>query len=261
MATTLKRHERSETVELEMLTSAECKRGRFDELLHKPDWVSSLIRELEGEETWETGIESTGSRRRNQGVATNVDVYGHDGDRELAVVQVRRTAFDDRMTWNNTWRDYHLIGRNESGTPWAHPIGSPRRSDEALRTACTAVNWALRWIWDGDDEPDLRQGDVGLWEVRQWPAAASADRADVTPVSASSLGLVEIVLRASHRIRAREIRITSTGIIYASGITSVSHLPREHETIRPLRKCIYRIRAGRRWEPSNRGRASNPTVD
>src|SRR5262249_20524609 len=104
-------------------------RGNFGELNRYPVWVSKLLEELDGQ-AWEAGIASD---KKQRGSSVNVGVYSFDERQQLAVVQVRQCVFHPRR-WNKVRKDYYLIGRNENGSAFAHPVNSVARSKNALET-------------------------------------------------------------------------------------------------------------------------------
>lgn len=77
------------------------------------------------------------------------------GGEGLALVLVARTRVYARSSrWSPSVAvATFLVGRNEAGTYFAHPVSG----------ACTSVEEALAWMWDGKEmEIVARQGDIAL---------------------------------------------------------------------------------------------------
>ena len=201
-----------------------------------PQWVRDLMADCEAAGFWERGI--VDGNRRGSFSALNTDIYGWGevaGDR-LALVQVRQTERrSSSAAYLQVRRDYYLIGRLESGAPFAHPTESPRRSAAAMRTPESAVRWVLaRHIWrcDADDlDFIVRQGDIALVPVRRIPADAVAHDGSLT-------------LRDSHQIEADQI-CRSGRDWYARGVVRMRHTPGEHARV-VSRRGLWRIQEGER---------------
>lgn len=76
------------------------------------------------------------------------------GGAGLGLVAVERTrVYAKASKWRpSTVTTYFLVGRNEIGTYFSHPV-----------TPCETVQDALSWIWNGKDMQILqRQGDIAL---------------------------------------------------------------------------------------------------
>ncbi len=136
-------------------------RNEWNALNYTPPFCSHLMREAEKAGAWTTGISS----RRQRGTAINCDLYGYDEALGLCVVQLRQAQF----------QDYFLIGHNEDGSFFSHPVDSPARSPRALESPEACVQWVLSKIWDCrfEDVGDVeRQGDIGLVPVSRLPLNA-----------------------------------------------------------------------------------------
>ena len=81
--------------------------------------------------------------------------YLDSGGAGLGLIAVsRRRVYAKSCTWYpKTTEDRFLVGRNESGTYFAHPV--PR--------SVASVRDAIRWIWSGkQDRIIARQGDIAV---------------------------------------------------------------------------------------------------
>lgn len=196
-------------------------RGHFGQLLSAPGWVSALVKELDGV-AWETGIESD---KKHRGESVNVDVYGVDAAQGLAVVQVRWCRFHPRR-WNKVRKDYYLIGRNENGNAFAHPVDSPARSKTALATVDGPVRFVLAKIWECRESQLaglIRNGDVALIpmaKIDQKRIAAMLEKWDGQ----------RVLIADSHLVEAEEI-FTRGSELYARGAVTIRHTKGQHPTV------------------------------
>ncbi|MDI3260069.1 MAG: hypothetical protein QJR02_10275 [Sinobacteraceae bacterium] len=199
-------------------------------------WLTQLCYELRDAGVFEDGIDSD---RKGRGRAINIAVTDRDEAEKLAILQVREARFRPGR-YTRVRKDYYLIGRIETGAPFAHPITE-------LATARTTVRQALAKIWDCDprDLDDIeRQGDIALIPVRHPPANAERITDDV-------------ILRDSHRLRG-EVYRAADGTYYTRGRAWLVHLRGEHPTVTP------RSSGWRRVQLALRGRLwghSSPTAD
>lgn len=199
-------------------------------------WLTQLCYELRNEGVFCDGIESD---KRKRGSAINIAVTDYDESQQLAILQVRESMFRPGR-YTRVRKDYYLIGRIETGAPFAHAL-------TGIATARTSVRQALAKIWNCD-ERDLddieRQGDIALIPVRHTPANVERVTDDV-------------ILRDSHRLRG-EVYRAADGTYYTHGRAWLVHLRGEHPTVTP------RSSGWRRVQLALRGRLwghSSPTAD
>ncbi len=191
--------------------------------------------------TWEFGIAPL-NRRGTRWQALNWDLYGHGHDAHtgalLVVVQVRQVVSGRR--WNRVRKNYFLIGRNEDGTAFVHPV-SAHVVHHAIRAGRDVVKATQDWIFGCDYAQLLRQGDLALIPLRR----ACGER---TP-------LQTLLLEDSHALEASEIRFGEDGAVYAKDPRLV-HTPGTHPTVAAT--GWHKVVSGRRaafW------RFAAPTVD
>jgi hypothetical protein len=111
---------------------------------------------------WKFGAEFDKNRR---GEALNWDLYAlghdiHDGG-QLAVVQARQYRRQKTNWWPSIRKNYYLIGRNEDGAAFAHPVEAivVRAAIAKGRDPVLAVQG---WLWQTDYATVTRQGDIAL---------------------------------------------------------------------------------------------------
>lgn len=210
-----------------------CARNDYGALLSRPAWCDALMREAETEGAWTTGIESD---KRQRGSAINADLYGYDEKRGLAVVQVREAVFHPKRH-TRVRKDYYLIGHNENGSFFAHPVDSPARSRKALETPESAVAYVLAKIWNvKPDQLDeiVRQGDVAFIPVPR------------LPVDVAELPAGETILRDTHELKG-DLWRDSDGTLYTRRGARMRHTKGQHKPIR-ARYGYYRVQEGVRAE-------------
>lgn len=201
-------------------------RGRYHELNDYPAWVSEMINEAEKAGSFQRGIVSD---KKQRGTSINVDVFGYDEESHLAVVQVRRCIFRPRR-YNTVHKNYFLIGRNENGNVFTHPVESPCRSPKALTSAKSTVDFVLSKIWqcEVEDLPKIiRQGDVAFVP-------------DVLPKDCERVTEPFVVLRNSHRLTGEIFKRHNTFYI-KKGV--MKHTKGQHADIR-ARDMVYRVQEG-----------------
>jgi len=214
-------------------SSPQSARGPYGQVNSVPDWVPPLVSAASTAAGWSLGIESD---RRMRGTAINCDIYGYDETTGLAVVQVRETVFHPRR-FSRIRKNYFLIGRNETGSAFAHCVPSPRRSTTAMATPEATVAWVLSKIWDvaiADLSEIERQGDVAFIPVGRVPA--TAERLD---------GVNEITLAGSHFLRAEEIYRTPDGKLFVRRGARLVHAKRQHRCVR-AKAGLYKVVVGYR---------------
>lgn len=191
--------------------------------------------------TWDFGIASL-NRRGTRWQALNWDLYAYGTDVHsgvlLAVIQVRQAVSGRR--WTQVRKNYYLIGTNEDGSTFAHPVSS-NVVHAAIRTGKDVVKAVQDWIFGGDYGRMLRQGDLGLIPLRRAQGERTPHRS--------------MVLEDSHELQAAAIRLGADGVVYAKDPLLV-HLPGTHPRVEA--SGWHKIVVGRRapfW------RFAAPTVD
>ena len=192
---------------------------------------------------WESGGEFD---KHGRGTAISTDIYGIDIGRNLYVIQVREYSKRYKNGYSNIKKNYFLIGYNENGNPFAHPIPSTvvHGAIKKDRSIKSPVKAAQAWIWGIKQEKlntVLRNGDVAMVPVKVVP------RKDVI----ISKGMERIV--DSHFIYSKEIR--KNGSIYALNPT-IRHMKRQHPTI--MGKGWFKVIVGNR---ANYHEFAAPTAD
>lgn len=198
-----------------------------------PEFYRPLVTALEAAGAWQSGIQSD---RKGRGTAINVDLYGYDQAAGLAVVQVREAVFRPGR-YTRVRKNYFLVGRTESGSPFAHPVDSPARSKSALASPEATVRWVLSRIWDcrEEDLEDIeRQGDVAFVPVRRLPA------------DAKQVHEGEAVIRDTHRLSG-DLWRTPEGTLYTRRGARLVHTKGQHAPVR-AKAGLYRVQPGARAE-------------
>lgn len=107
---------------------------------------------------------------KGRGAAINWDLYGYGKDyhdkRFLAVIQVREWAKRYKNGWASIHKNYYLIGTNEDGTVFAHPVPSGVVRS-AIRLGKNVVLSVQTWMFERDYRKIIRQGDLGFYQVRK----------------------------------------------------------------------------------------------
>ena len=189
---------------------------------------------------WDFGIQAL-TRTRSR--ALNWALYGigrdvHSGEL-LAIIQVRE--WTEGRKWNTVRKSYFLVGTNEDGSTFAHPV-SANVIHRAIRDERDVVQAVQDWIFGGDYSAMLRQGDVALIPMSKRPAGTKGQlRRTAT-------------LEDSHLLRARQIAEVD-GRLYARN-PELTHAPGTHPDVRA--EGWYRIIVGKRarfWD------FAVPTID
>ncbi len=221
-------------------------RGPYGEInaRHVPAWVTATLKALDGN-AWTTDIESD---KKHRGSSINVDVYSCDEARQLAVVQVRQCVFHPRRH-PEVRKNYFLVGRNENGNAFAHPLEF-RRSKRVERDNETGVLIALSRVWacrEEDVEDIVRNGDVAFVPVLRLPD-----------------GCVEVVggvtVRGSHHVSALQggrVLRAADGTHYVTGKAKIKHSKGQHPAAK-VKGGIWRVQEGVRGEVWG---FSRPTAD
>ena len=236
-----------------MQTQTQTQRGSYGEIpLYHLDaetrsQVAALVEAAAGAAkidehgSWEFGIAPL-NRRGTRWQALNWDLYGHGHDAHtgalLVVVQVRQVVSGRR--WNQVLKNYFLVGQNEDGTTFAHPVRA-HVVHHAIRAGQDVVKSVQDWIFGGDYAQMRRQGDIALIPLRR----ACGER---TP-------LQMMVLEDSHELHATEIRLGHDGAVYAKDPTLI-HLPHTHPTVGAA--GWHKVVSGRR---ASFWKFAAPTVD
>lgn len=111
------------------------------------------------------GIGTCAFDRKLRGQALNVDLYGygrdiHDGG-DLVVIQVRQYEKRHAGWFPQVRKNYYLVGRNEDGTVFAHPVESAV-IHSAIRRGVDVVTAVQTWMFGHDYSGLVRQGDVAV---------------------------------------------------------------------------------------------------
>lgn len=186
--------------------------------------------------------------KHRRGSCINVDIYGIDAENDLYICQVRQFTRQYKNGFGNTKKSYFLIGYNENGNPFAHPV-SGHKIHAAIKkdpSPESPVRAARAWIWGiKEDQLDrvLRNGDTALIPAKRPPKTAE----EITPDN----GMMKII--DSHYIYSRDIRLN--GDIYAHNPT-LRHFKNQHPTQKG--KGWYKIVIGNRAQNHDFAR---PTID
>jgi hypothetical protein len=226
-------------------------RDRWGALIEVPDWVPQLLEDVERMGAWETGVAGDGYR----GTAINTSVYSVDPALGLALVQVRECRFDLRKDYRSVRKDYFLIGRNETGTPFAHPVDVRAAGRVVGDDVGFGVRLALSRVWDcdlADIDRVVRNGDVGFVPVDDLPPDAEAVDGEVTLAESH----VVRALRGGQLYRAPESN-EFPDEYYVRGPASIRHRKRQHPAAR-VNAGTWRVQVGRRARTWG---FSRPTAD
>ena len=152
---------------------------------------------------------------KGRGSAINWDLYAigndvHDGQL-LAVIQVRRYEKAHKNWWPSVRKNYFLIGRNEDGIAFSHPVES-RVIHYAISKGRDVIKSVQDWMFGGDYAGMLRQGDVAFLPLSR--------------PNAPEIGETAVVVAGNHEIVARKIR--QNGNLYVQDFTA-SHP--QHPTV------------------------------
>lgn len=187
--------------------------------------------------------------KKQRGDALNLDLYGYDLSQDVAVMQIRHAFRRYRNGFLNVRKDYVLVGRNENGTTFRHPVEATAVR-HAIRKAPedpgAAVRGAQRWMWNVTDDQltasltaGMRQGDVLL--VRERCPAAK----DIVAERGTTA-----VIGDSHEIRAHRIVEVRNGRILAFA-PSIWHSKSQHAPTFADHDGWYSVRAAKTaptWE-------------
>lgn len=181
--------------------------------------------------SWDFGIEW--DARKGRGTALNWDLYGigqdvHTGSL-LLVVQVRQFRRRKAGYYPEIKKNYFLVGRNEDGTAFAHPV-SANVIHAAIRKGGDVVLKVQNWIFGFDYAQLIRQGDVALIPVSRRPAGERLDKRTA-------------LIEKSHDLKAAVL--IQNGHLYAKSPAMV-HRPGTHPSVEGLKNKWYRVEVGNR---------------
>lgn len=204
------------------------------------EWLKPILSELNGR-AWTLGIQSD---KRRRGEAVNLDVYDQDSSQKLAVVQIRQARFrPNRFT--KVRKDYYLVGRNENGNAFAHPVSSVARKPDS------GVVKALCEIWETTPSvlPKIfRNGDTALIPIRASDALKLRAQGKALPIGAKTIA-------ESHLVIADEF-FECGGKLYAAGRVRIIHEKSQHPTVQA--QGVFRVAVGNRAATWN---FTAPTAD
>lgn len=222
-----------------MKNTIEVTRGNYNEITSMPTEIKALCSQLldgvrnaakiDEHGGWEFGIlESNYNKGRIH--TMNYDWYGvgydqHDGG-FLGVIQVREFYRRKANRFPEIRKSYFLLGQNEDGTYFAHPVES-RVIHNAVKKGADVVEAIQSWIFGTDYSKVIRQGDLCLIPVRS--------------VKGEDVG-TEKIIEKSHRLMAD--RILQNGDIYCINPNLV-HLNGTHPTLQNL-EGKYKVVVGKR---------------
>jgi hypothetical protein len=189
---------------------------------------------------WDFGIQKL-TRRRSR--ALNWDLYGYGYDVHsgnlLAVIQVREWTEGSR--WNSVRKSYFLIGHNEDGSAFAHPVGhAPIHA--AIKAGRDVVEAVQNWIFGGDYRNMIRHGDLVIVPMSKRPAGTKGQLRR------------KAILQESHEVVAAQIAQVEDRI-YARN-PHLRHIPGVHPDVEAQGWC--RIIVGKRATAWN---FAAPTID
>lgn len=215
------------------ITQNPVERLAYGQLAVVPEWVRTLMREAEAAGVYHKGIVS----RRQRGTAINADVYAHDEERGLAVIQVRECRFRPGR-FSRVRKDYYLLGRTERGVVFAHPIESPVGAINRRQLAPeAAIRCVLCRVWRCEDEEldhIIRQGDVAFIP-------------DLIPAGCVPVEGNHALLRETHRLVVQdgELLRAPDGTLYLRGRARMEHARGQHKPTR-VRGGQWRVQEGLR---------------
>lgn len=219
-------------------TQGSVRRGAYDEIIDVPSAISDLVQAVRRSAGWTIGFEP--SRRRGGYDARNIDVYGYDVPRNLAVVQLRRSFKRKEGYYTETSKVYALIGLSD-GQLFSHVLhNSPRRlPDLRTRTPESVVRWAEKMIFGLKSEEDVasikRQGDIALVPVKKLPA--DAEKVDDS-----------VTFRGSHLLVGQIYKAGDTYYCVGGRDTRLLHTKREHGAVFTRKGELFRVVVGRRGD-------------
>lgn len=217
-------------------------RDAYDALVVYPAEIKALVEQVRKAAGWETGITSEGMKRGGY-ESRNIDIYGYDVSRNLAVIQIRR-AWKKKAGWfTGVSKVYALVGM-DGDQIFSHPLESSPRRNPHLRgmNPEDVVRWAESKIF-GVPVTKLhmiiRQGDIALVPVRGIPQSASPS------LSRRKDGVCTATLRDSHDVQVDgDLLVGTDGEMYVNGAVEIVHTKHEHSAIAGVGR--FRIVTGQR---------------
>ena len=206
----------------------------YDAITNAPAQIKDLVEQVRKAAGWETGITSEGMRRGGF-ESRNIDVYGYDVTRKLAVIQIRR-AWKKKDGWfTQVTKVYALVGLDE-GQIFSHPLASSPRRNPNLddMTPEEVVAWAESKIFGvpvNKLHTITRQGDVALVPVRGIPHGALPMAAGRFGLTTLESGVHVLTLRGSHQVHIDGVVFESDSDIYAEGAIEIMHAKGEHKAV------------------------------
>jgi hypothetical protein len=176
--------------------------------------------------------------------ARNIDVYGYDIVRRLAVIQIRRTWKKKESWFPQVSKAYALVGMDGEQI-FSHPLDvSPRRNRRLpMMAPDDVVRWAEAKIFGVTEDrvaDIIRQGDVALIPVRAFPPG-------VTPAKIAAKGGVKrLILRDHHTVMVDGEILEDEYSWYAHGLVEIEHTKGQHRAV--CGEGRFRIAVGRRGE-------------
>lgn len=191
--------------------------------------------------SWAFGIESD---KKGYCEALNWDLYAFGQDchsrKTLAIIQIRRFYRKKKGYFASIRKNYFLLGRNEDGTVFAHPVESAV-IHSAIRRKVDPILAVQRWIFGFDYSRLLRQGDIALIPCSRRPSAPLLDRQSA-------------VVNKTHLLEAEVLM--ENGELFAKK-PHLRHIPGTHPEVQGDNKW-YKVSVGQRadfWH------FAAPTVD
>lgn len=208
------------------------RRDHYDAITNTPREVWQMIFAVQQAAGWETGF--TEINRRGGFESRNIDVYGYDVTRDLAVVQIRRARRRNADSYTRVSKLYCLIGRDE-GQLFSHPLpSSPRRNPNLWDMSPEdIVTWAESKIFGVPVDKlhtVIRQGDVALVPVRGIPHDAEPLPTGVFGHVIREDGVHTLVLRDSHNVEI-DGEVYRGRYVFIDGAVEVNHAKNEHRAI------------------------------
>ena len=213
-----------------------------------PVSIKALVDQLATELGWTLGIQGVGKSGYE---AHNLDVFGYDVGRQLAVIQLRRAYKKKEGYYTQIEKAYILVGIDEAQL-FSHPLqSSPARNPNLkTHTAEDTVRWAEGKIFGvpvSRLDTIVRQGDIAFVPCRAIPAVAKENLVDV----------MDLVIRGSHSIKV-------DGLLYKDpdeqfffdGVAELVHTKGQHKAVQVEGR--YKIVAGKKgrsawWADSELG--------
>lgn len=145
---------------------------------------------------------------KGRGQSLSHDLYGWCPEERVAVVQIRMSERHYRNGYLNTRKDYVLVGYNEDGSPFRHPISSAavRGSVRTGASPADVVRAAQRWMWGVTAlqlNGAVRQGDVLIVPERGSPRGELIERG------------AEARLADTHVVRSERLVTDAKGKLWA----------------------------------------------